>query len=108
MKVLHLGDRKRNERQTPEAHRHTQGEQQRRCHHFTREKGRIFLFFKKSIWLENSPLLKTRVKCLDYTEFLGEVKNHLKYTTLRKNITFIREADTRVQLRGATQIFLGG
>lgn len=43
---------------------------------------------------------------LDYTEFLGEVKNHLKYTTLRKNITFIREANLqRVQLQGATQIF---
>lgn len=33
--------------------------------------------------------------------FLGNMKSHLKYTILRKNITFIREADMRVQLKDA-------
>lgn len=79
------GGQKRNERQTPKAHRRTQGEQQRRCHHLTGGKRQNFSFFKKKHLARKLPIIKDeKVKCLDYTEFLGEVKNHLKYTTLRK------------------------
>lgn len=106
MKVLHLGDRRETRDRLPKpigTHRVSNREG---AIISQGGKGRIFLFFKKKHLARKLPIIEDeRVKCLDYTEFLGEVKNHLKYTTLRKNITFIREADTRVQLQGATQIF---
>lgn len=97
MKVLHLeGGEGRRDRQTHEALRCTQGRNRRNG------KGRIF----KSIWLENSPLLKMKELNIRDTQnhFLRKVKNHLKIHNTEKNITFIREADTRVQLKGARQI----
>lgn len=74
------------------------------------ERAEFFFFFLKKHLARKLPIIEDeRVKCLDYTEFLGEVKNHLKYTTLRKNITFIREADMRVTAtRCHTDFFLGG
>lgn len=61
--------------------------------------------FLKSIGLENSLLLEMKELNIHITQnnFLGNMKSHLKYTILRKNITFIREADMRVQLKDASQ-----
>lgn len=54
----------------------------------------------KSIWFEKSSERVTLIA----ENALEKEKNHLKYTALRKIITFIREADTRAQPEGDREI----
>lgn len=65
-------------------------------------KGRIF---KKHLARKFPITEDERVKYLGYTESLSQKgEKSFKIHNTEKNITFIREADTRVQLKGARQI----